>query len=302
MPLGYSKPLYLLPFDHRKTFAEELFKLQGALSPRDKERIRAVKRVIFQAFERALELGVPADGAAVLIDEEYGAELLIEAHVNGYTTCLTVEKSGEREFHFEYGDEFGAHVKRINPHFVKALVRYNPDDDAAMNGRQLERLRTLGAFAKKEGYKYLVELLVPPTKTQLAVAGSYSRFDADLRGSLTERAMRAFQEAGVDPDVWKLEGSPEEGVYRKIAAIARNSAARQGVGIVILGRGERKEDVELWMRAGRKVPGVIGFAVGRTIFFKPLAEHIAGRLTADDATHAIALNYKHFYDIFIGKI
>jgi hypothetical protein len=33
MTIGYDKPLYVLPFDHRATFSKNMFGWQGQLSP-----------------------------------------------------------------------------------------------------------------------------------------------------------------------------------------------------------------------------------------------------------------------------
>ncbi|MDP3958469.1 MAG: DUF2090 domain-containing protein [bacterium] len=302
MPLGYDKPLYLLPFDHRATFKKELFGIEGEPSPAAREEIRTYKRLVYEALKEALRLGVPREGAALLVDEEYGADIIRDAHILGLTTCLTVEKSGKDEFEFEYGNEFGAHVKRLNPVFAKALVRYNPEGDKELNARQRGKLALFSAFCRKEGYKLLLEPLVHPTHEHLiAVTGERNRFDRELRPGLTLAMMRELQDAGIEPDVWKLEGMEERGNYAKIVAIARNSKARAMVGTIILGRGEGRREVETWLRAGRGVDGIIGFAVGRTVFLEPLRDFKAKRLGEREVIRVMAENYRHFYDIFVGK-
>ncbi len=50
--------------------------------------------------------------------------------------AMPVERSGQDEFDFEYGDDFGAHIEAFDPTFAKVLVRYNPDGDADLNRRQ----------------------------------------------------------------------------------------------------------------------------------------------------------------------
>ena len=51
------------------------------------------------------------------------------------TSRRSPPRSGSDEFDFEYGDEFGEHIKAFDPTFCKVLVRYNPGD-AALNQRQ----------------------------------------------------------------------------------------------------------------------------------------------------------------------
>ena len=46
MTIGYDKPLYVLPFDHRATFSKNMFGWQGSLSPEQTAEIAAVKRDI----------------------------------------------------------------------------------------------------------------------------------------------------------------------------------------------------------------------------------------------------------------
>ncbi len=301
--LGYDKPFYLLPFDHRASFAKNLLGFGDTLTGEQKKTIRAYKGIIYDAFKLALDTGVPEDGAALLVDEEYGAEIFSDARKYNFVTCLTVEKSGQEEFTFEYGDEFGTHIKKINPTFVKALIRYNPEGDEEINERQRQRLKLLSDFSHKEGYKFLLEPLVPPTKKQFKHFSLDSdKYDRELRPSLALRMMQELQNAGVEPDIWKLEGMWQESDYNKVVAIARNSLKRKEVGVIVLGRGQKKEEVVEWIKAGRRVKGIIGFAVGRTVFFDPLSKFKNGTIGRSGAIEEIANNYKYFYEIFTGVV
>ena len=75
----------------------------------------------------------------------------------GFNFAQCCEKSGQKEFDFEYGEDFGAHVQEYGPTFVKALVRYNPEDDKEMNQRQLARLKVLSEYCHKHNTKFLIE-------------------------------------------------------------------------------------------------------------------------------------------------
>src|SRR3970040_1916374 len=114
MPLGYPKPLYILPFDHRTSFAKDLLGVTGEITGKDKGEISALKQVIYESFQQALHLGVPKENAALLVDEESGGDIIRDASAKGLITCLTVEKSGGDGFEFEYED-FGAHINSIKP-------------------------------------------------------------------------------------------------------------------------------------------------------------------------------------------
>ena len=138
---GFGKPLYILPFDHRASFESGMFGWSGTLSAEQTGRIIAAKRVIYDGFSAAVAAGVPGDKGGILVDEQFGADILREAKGSGCITCLSAEKSGQVEFDFEFGEEFARHIEAFAPTFCKVLVRYNPEGDADMNRRQVARLR-----------------------------------------------------------------------------------------------------------------------------------------------------------------
>ena len=163
---------------------------------------------------------------------------------------MPVEKSGQKEFDFEYGEDFGAHIERYDPDFSKVLVRYNPDGDAEMNRRQAERLRRLSEWLHEHDRKFLFELLVPAEERQLAsVDGDSDRYDAELRPELMRRAIAELQDAGVEADIWKIEGVDERADCERIAAQCR-AGGRDGVVCVVLGRGADDDKVDHWLRQG----------------------------------------------------
>src|SRR4051794_24840238 len=110
MTVGFDQPLYVLPFDHRGTFQTKMFGWKGALSAAQTAEIAALKQVIYDGFRAALADGVPARKAGILVDEQFGTAILRDAAERGYTTALTVEKSGQDEFDFEYGEDFDRHI------------------------------------------------------------------------------------------------------------------------------------------------------------------------------------------------
>lgn len=291
-----------MPFDHRGSFQEKLFGIKGR-EPNAAEtlEIASYKKIIYEGFRRAIDAGVPKDKAGILCDEQFGSEVLKDARLNGFMTACPAEKSGQEEFDFEYGDEFGAHINKFNPTFVKVLVRYNPEGDAVANKRQAERLKKLSDYCHAHNNKFMFELLVPATQAQLAkFGGETSRYDKEMRPALMVSAMKALQEFGIEPDVWKLEGVETESDCKKVADQARIGAHRKDVGVIVLGRGENAEKVKHWLSTAAKIPGLIGFAVGRTIFWEPLKAAKAGEITRDQAADQVAKNYKAFCDLWIA--
>ncbi|MBI2238882.1 MAG: DUF2090 domain-containing protein, partial [Actinobacteria bacterium] len=212
--------------------------------------------------------------------------------------AMPCEKSGQDEFDFQYGDEFGAHIEDFDPTFAKVLVRYNPEGDPGMNTRQAARLARLGGWLHERGRRFLFELLVPAEPHQLeAVGGDADRYDKEVRPGLMRRAIEELHHAGVEPDIWKIEGIDRREDCETISAAAR-ADGRDGVACVVLGRGADAAAVDHWLRQGSGVPGYIGFAIGRTIWWDPLKGYVDGTTPRDDATRQIAANYRRFIDVY----
>src|SRR5205085_8730477 len=133
--------------------------------------------------------------------------------------------------------QFGDHIERFDPDFAKVLVRLNPDGDPDMNERQLGRLKELADWLHEHDRKFLFELLVPAEDSQLEqVGGDTDRYDAELRPELMRRAIVDAQDAGVEVDIWKIEGVDERSDCEMLAEQSR-SGGRDGVVCVLLGRG-----------------------------------------------------------------
>ena len=298
--LGYHKDLFVLPFDHRSSFEAGLLGIRGRQAdPQEVQRLAAYKRVIYEGFLKAIENDVPAETSAILVDQKYGAEILADANIRGITTCTSVEKSGQAEFDFEYGDDFRRHLQDAAPNFAKALVRYNPEGDAGANENQRRRLKVLSDYAHSAEYKFMFELLVPATTGQLESVGQdLGAYDLSLRPKLATRAMDELQRSGVEPDVWKLEGMDDAGAAGRVVAQAQ-AGDRDNVGVIVLGRGEDEKRVHHWLTIGAQTKGVVGFAVGRTVFWQPLVDYKDGAISRAEAASRIAGTYQRLYKLFI---
>ena len=298
--LGFDRPLYILPFDHRGSFQKKMFGWDGALSPQQTAEIAAAKRVIYDAFTTAIHAGVPKEKAGILVDEQFGATILRDASAERYSTSCPAEKSGQDEFDFEYGEEFGNHIEAFHPTFCKVLVRYNPEADPDLNRRQSLRLRRLSEYLhnNKSRSRFMFELLVPAEKAQLErFQGDKKAYDLKLRPRLMAQTIEQLQDAGVEPDVWKIEGLERREDCEKIVAAARRGG-RNRVGCIILGRGEDDRKVREWLTTASAVPGFIGFAVGRTSFWDPLVDWRGKKITREAAVAEIARRYQEFVEIF----
>ncbi len=178
------------------------------------------------------------------------------------------------------------------------LVRYNPDGDAEMNERQTARLKKLADWLHANDRKFLFELLVPAEEDQLeSVGGDSDRYDAELRPELMRRAIEHFQEAGVEVDIWKIEGVDTREDAEMLSEQTRKGEGRENVKSVVLGRGASDDKVDHWLRQAAPVEGFIGFAIGRSIWWDALKAFLDGgdrRASADQ----IADNYLRFIKVY----
>jgi myo-inositol catabolism protein IolC len=299
MALGYDGKLYILAFDHRGSFQKKMFGIEGDPTPEETEKISDAKRVIFEGMLDAVRQGAEAGATGVLVDEQFGSDIPERAKEHHLKLAMPVEKSGQDEFDFEYGDDFGAHIEKFDPDFSKVLVRYNPYADADMNREQLARLKRLADWLHERDRKFLFELLVPATEGQLAsVDGDTDRYDAELRPALMREAIQAIQNAAVEVDIWKIEGVDEREDAEMLAEEARSGPGREGVKCVLLGRGASTEKVEEWLRVASGVEGFIGFAIGRSIWWDTLKAWLSEELDREAAAAQIAENYLHFIGVY----
>jgi myo-inositol catabolism protein IolC len=318
MAFGYDGKLYILAFDHRGSFQKKMFGIEGDPTDEQTRTISDAKHLIFEGMQEAVRRGAEAGATGVLVDEQFGSNIPGTAREQGLKLAMPVEKSGQDEFDFEYGDDFGAHIERFDPDFSKVLVRFNPDGDAELNERQLGRLKRLsdwlhqqpddaraadsgeagGRAGGERARKFLFELLVPATEDQLSqVGGDTDRYDAELRPELMRRAIEAIQNAGIEVDVWKIEGVDAREDAAMLAEQTR-AGGREGVVCVVLGRGASTEKVDHWLRQASPVEGFVGFAIGRSIWWDALKGFLENELEREAAASQIAENYLRFVEVY----
>ena len=299
MALGYDGKLYILAFDHRGSFQKKMFGIQGDPTPEETDTIADAKRLIFEGMELAVQRGVDAAATGVLVDEQFGSDIPDRAKAQGLKLAMPAEKSGLDEFDFEYGADFGAHIEQFDPHFVKVLVRLNPDGEEEVNQRQRGKLKELADWLHAHDRLFLFELLVPAEPAQLeSVGGDTDRYDQELRPELMRRAIQQIHEYGIDVDIWKIEGVDAQEDAEMLIRETRSGEGREGVTSVLLGRGASDEKVDHWLQQAAPVEGFIGFAIGRSIWWDALKGFLSGDVERQDAAEQIADNYLRFVKVY----
>ena len=298
MNLGYDHKLYILAFDHRGSFQKKFFGIEGEPDAEQTAIIADAKHLIFEGMLQAIGGGADASSAGVLVDEQFGSTVPAEARERGLKVAMPAERSGQPMFDFQYDEEFGAHIEKFDPDFTKVLVRYNPDGDAEENRVQLGKLKVLSDWLHGHDRKFLFELLVPAEDAQLAsVGGDSDRYDAELRPELMRRAIVEIQDAGIEVDIWKIEGVDERSDCEMLAAQTR-AGGRDGVVCVVLGRGADDAKVDHWLTQAAPVEGFAGFAIGRSIWWDPLKAYVDGKIERSAGARKIAENFLRFIAVY----
>ena len=299
MALGYDGKLYILAFDHRGSFQTKMFGIEGDPTPEQTATISDAKKLIYEGMEKAVRQGLDPSSAGVLVDEQFGSDIPELAPKEGLSLTMPAEKSGQNEFDFQYGDDFGEHIAKYDLLATKVLVRHNPDGDPEMNERQTARLKKLADWLHANDRKFLFELLVPAEKEQLeSVGGDTDRYDAELRPELMRRVIEHYQNEGVEVDIWKIEGVDTREDAQMLSDQTRKGEGRENVKSVLLGRGASDDKVDQWLRAAAPVEGFIGFAIGRSIWWNPLKAYLDSELDREAAAQQIADNYLRFIKVY----
>ncbi len=282
--------LYILPFDHRSSFYSNLFGFELPLRKKETALVKQYKIIVFRGFLKVYKEFVHKERLGILVDEEFGSEIIRTAKKMGINLCVSTEKSGKKILEFEYGNDLKKHLERIRPMFAKVLVRYNPANKND-NLVQLKRLKELSDFCKKSGIMMMIEPLVIPTEAQLAqFKGDKKKFDLQKRPKLMLEMINEMHKVGIAPDIWKVEAVEKKADWENIIKAVK-SKAHEDEKVIVLGRGESKQKVNEWLKLAAHFHDIIGFAVGRTVFFKPLMDHKNKKMTKKETIDMIADNY-----------
>jgi len=279
--IGYTKKIFMLPFDHRNSFVKS-FGFSNKLNKKQFELMKYYKKIIYKGFLLARKNMKDKSNLCILVDEYFGKEIIESARKNKILFSASTEKSGQNYFDFEYGKDFSKFIENINPNFVKALVRYDPDDKKN-SLKSLKKLKELNDFCRKQKRIFLIELLTPIKKN---------------KSLITAKSIYEFQNYGIDPDIWKIEAYDRKYDWEIVVKQIKNSGHRKSVAIIMLGRGEDVNRVKKWINIAKKIKDINGFAIGRTIFLDALLRFHKKQINEKDAISIIANRYLDFIKIW----
>ncbi|MFJ6570675.1 2-deoxy-5-keto-D-gluconate 6-phosphate aldolase domain-containing protein [Streptomyces sp. NPDC091292] len=290
-----EKTLLILAADHRNSLETGLYGLTGPADPAQAAHICADKLLIFQALLDAAEKLPPDAKPGILIDEQYGADVIEIAGRSGGLVDLSVpiEASGSEWFTFAYGDQWRRHAEFFPADHAKVLVRDNPGFDPSRRARQAKDLAEVSSWAKDADRPLILELLVPASESDLRAAGNEAaRYDAELRPGLTVAVIEYLQDHGVEPAIWKIEGlEHHEDAVAVLSAAQRDARTAK---CIVLGRNAPKSHLDHWLKIAAPIPGYVGFAIGRSIWWNPLDAHLHHNSPPTETRHRITERYLDF--------
>ena len=207
MALGYTQPLYVLAFDHRGSFQKKMLGIPGARTPEERARISDAKAAIFQGFKEAVAQGAPRRTPPACWWTRSSGDVAREARSRGLRSRCPSRRADRTSSTSSTARTSPAHILEFDPTFSKVLVRYNPEGDAEMNGRQSGRLKRLSDWLHAHDRSSCSSCWWRRSRHQLeAVGGDAGRYDREVRPGLMVRAIEELQRAGIEPDIWKIEG------------------------------------------------------------------------------------------------
>ena len=296
-----NSDLLILAMDHRNSLLRDLYGIDDVPTSEQIDRISAHKGLIFDGLLRAIEDGVDASRVGVLVDERYGAAVAVRAKEARIDLAMPIERSGEPLFLLEYGTfgdrEWLRHIDEFAPAQVKVLVRDNPQ--GSFNRMlQFDRLVTVSNALRASGRTFMIELLVPATPAQLESVGSDAlRYDSEVRPDLTVQLIEEMHVEGIEPHIWKVEGLETEEDARAVVSAARRDG-RSRVYCIVLGRDSSRQRLDHWLEVASRVDGFRGFAIGRSIWEKPLADLLAGTASETQLVGRVAESFTHFAQVW----
>lgn len=277
---AFNKPVLALACDHR-----EPFKVLSKKFDRNAADVRKFKALVHQAM-RATASGLTDARPGMLMDNLFGADVLLKLSQDAIWTGRPIEVTGSRPIGFEADPGLAAYIASWQPGQVaKVLVWSHPDDDAALTETQNRQLQRLQADCRAAGIEWMLEL-VPP-------------LDMDRSDETLRRGVVQAYENGLRPDWWKLPGLASRDGWGALAT-AIEQADPYCRGVIVLGLNEEIPKLADTLALAGQAPICKGFAVGRSIFGNAAEAWFAGQIGDADAIEDMAARYRQCCDAYLS--
>src|SRR4030095_16825910 len=151
----------------------------------------------------------------------------------------------------------------------------------------MRKLLELQAWCRREGMPLLVEIII------MRNGEDEHEFEERGRPTLLAALSRQSYRRGLVPHLGKSEGpSSPAGAAIIDVAIRERPEPRQ----LILGKGADTTLIEQWFDAASALPSTAGFAIGRSVFWRPCITFLKGQLSPESASDTMAASYLDLID------
>ncbi len=267
-------PLPIMAFCHRWQLEDSCQEFNQPFS-----KISEFKTAIAQGVLQACTQN-SIKNPTILTDQIYGHEAMLAVKNHDVGIITPIEKSGEPLT--QWLEPYSAYeiiLKRPPNWGVKLLWQYDFNQPSIEQDHQMAKLQELYNTTSKLERKLMLELIAPNENQVLEI-------------------IKQVYENNIMPYWWKLAAFTNQENWQKLTALINqfDSDAR----VVILG-GESKaiSSYEQAFSMAKSSNHIIGFAVGRSIFWPAWLKFIKGEYKIKEVQEEIAQKYWLFYQLWL---
>jgi myo-inositol catabolism protein IolC len=107
-----KQELFILPFDHRSSFIKDVLKVQGKPNKKQTEAVSHLKETIFLGF---LDYAKDRKNFGILVDEEYGKEIIKKAKKERLLFLFLLKKAENKSLNLNTEANSRTILKNSNP-------------------------------------------------------------------------------------------------------------------------------------------------------------------------------------------
>jgi myo-inositol catabolism protein IolC len=282
--------LIVAAVDHRFDFVADLVGDRATEpSAASLEQAAELKGIVLAAIATAIEDGLPKSNLAVWSETTLGEASLLRARGMSVTTIASVERPGPQHFRFHSALEFTESLHRIGATYAGARINHNIEGDLAESEAHLRSLRRLSEISRTEGPPLILELCIPPTRSQMKNLSGVEEWMNDFRPAVLLETLRTLQDSGVEPAIWAFAPPLDPIAASAVTAQAYTDDRVDTRVLFTVGTDPDQDEagMERVIGLAARTDGVSGLVLGPAIYASSLAPYIAGETTRDEAISAI---------------
>ena len=267
MPVvAHQKGLFILAYDHRVQFEKSCEKFN-----KEFHLISEFKNLVYEGFLQ-IKSKEKFENLGVIIDPKYGQSVIESAAKKDISIGMPIEEAGIHPIEW-LGDlsVYEEIMKRPANSFIKVLWKYHPDCDESEKKYQINKMKELYQVTGSLSRPLMLELIIPEFY--------------ETNGHSLSLSMEEVYDAGIFPEWWKIAPVDSVDEWNQIQAVINKYDPKAK--IIILGQNAEITKFENWFRVANNFETIVGFAIGRTIFWHAWEEWIQGKYTNQDVIDEI---------------